>query len=279
MADEVRAAGLDKFYTRPEIVRQCLDAVMEQHDWNYWQLVIEPSAGNGRFLTEIPVGNKIGLDIAPEHPEVQEMDFFNYTPPAVDGPILVVGNPPFGKGSSLAVAFFNHAATWAHTIAFIIPRTFRRISVQKKISRQFHLEYDADIPTTPSAFEPSLNVKCCFQIWSRHNNLRVIADQPTTHQDWIFLAYGPNDGNNQPTPPVGAVFAMRAYGAKCGTITRVGLGQLRPKSWHWFIPNIDVDVLIARFAELDYSISKNTARQESIGRADLVALYTERFDE
>jgi hypothetical protein len=33
-----------------------------------------------------------------------------------------------------------------------------------------------------------------------------------------------------------------------------------------------------RFKSLDYSLSKNTARQNSIGRGELVKLYSEAFD-
>ena len=128
-AANTRVAGLDKFYTRPDIARQC---IREIADWHQWSLVVEPSAGNGSFLANIHAATKIGLDIAPEHPDVLRADFFEYVPP-VSTRILVIGNPPFGKGGSLAIRFFNHAATFAHTIAFIVPRTFRRISVQNKL--------------------------------------------------------------------------------------------------------------------------------------------------
>ena len=66
---------------------------------------------------------------------------------------------------------------------------------------------------------------------------------------------------------------MRAYGGKIGEITKSGLQELRPKSWHWFSSNIDTDELISRFQQLDYSNSLNTARQNSMGRAELVQLY------
>ena len=78
----------------------------------------------------------------------------------------------------------------------------------------------------------------------------------------------------QPTPPVGADFAIRAYGGKCGEIKTENLDILRPKSWHWIKCNIDKDLLIERFNNLDYSNSLNTARQNSMGKAELVNLYT-----
>jgi hypothetical protein len=53
---------------------------------------------------------------------------------------------------------------------------------------------------------------------------------------------------------------------------------LRPKSWHWFKSNIDKHTLIHRLMRLDYSNSVNTARQNSMGRAELVKLYSEYSD-
>ena len=83
---------------------------------------------------------------------------------------------------------------------------------------------------------------------------------------------------NQPTPiRETADFTLLAYGGKCGRIETTGLEKLRPKSWHWIKSNIDVDTLKQRFETLDYSISEDTARQNSIGKSDLVYLYSNKF--
>jgi hypothetical protein len=205
------------------------------------------------------------------------MDFFNYNPLTNDNikNILVIGNPPFGKVSSLAVKFFNHASKWSNVIAFIVPRTFRRPSVQNKLNKMFHLKYDEDVPTNPCCFDPKMSVKCCFQIWDKRDTERSIVDLPTKHEHWNFLAFGPIDSNGQPTPPYGADFAIRAYGGKIGEIKKDKLNELRPKSWHWIKSNINKEELINRFKKLDYSDSLNTARQNSMGRGELVKLYND----
>lgn len=267
----VRLEGLDKFYTKPHVAQKC----MERIDWSRWDFVVEPSAGNGSFFKQIPVIEKIGLDIKPDDESITTCDFFNYKPPSDKTNILVIGNPPFGKVSSLAIKFFNHAAQWSNCIAFIIPRTFRRISVQNKLNLNFHLLLDEDIPMKPCSFEPPMSVKCCFQIWERRDTPRSVIKLPTVHDDWVFLSLGPVDVNGQPTPPDGADFALRAYGGNCGDIERGDLSSLRPKSWHWIKSNIDVNTLIERFGKLDYSISEDTARQNSIGRSELVSLYSQ----
>jgi len=275
---EIREQGLDKFYTIPKISKKCIESVGLIYDWSKWELVVEPSAGNGSFLNIIPSDKKIGIDISPENQDIIKQDFFTYKPLSSIKDILVIGNPPFGKVSSLAIKFFNHASNWATVIAFIIPRTFRRISVHNRLNQNFHLVFDEDIPTNPCSFTPQMMVKCCFQIWEKREEKREFHDLPTSHIDWDFLDFGPKDSNGQPTPPDGADFAIRAYGGKCGEIVKINLQTLRPKSWHWIKSNIDTTLLINRFKNLDYSLSFNTARQNSIGKGELVRLYSETYD-
>jgi predicted RNA methylase len=284
---QIREAGLDKFYTIPAIAEKCLNTIGEKYDWDKWDLVVEPSAGNGSFLSKIPTDKKIGIDISPEHSDIIKQDFFDYqpSPPSISSlsypdvsNILVVGNPPFGRVSSLAVKFFNHSAMWCSVIAFIIPKTFRRVSLQNRLDTRFHLIYDEEIPSDPCSFSPPMQVKCCFQIWEKRIENRDLVKLGTKHVDWDFLPNGPLDLKGQPTPPKGADFVILAYGGKCGNIVKTGLDTLRPKSWHWIKAKINIDLLIERFGSLDYSLSKDTARQNSIGRGELVKLYSEAYD-
>lgn len=275
---------MDKFYTLPHVVEACLRAVGDSVGWTGWGAVVEPSAGAGAFLVRLPsvgVGDAriVAMDILPEHDAVERRDFFDYHPgPSAGEKVLVLGNPPFGRVSSLAVRFFNHAATFAHAIAFIVPRTFRRVSVQNRLNKNFRLVRDDDVPmgsATAPSFQPHMQAKCCFQVWERAAQPRTPVELTTRHADWDYLKLGPLDAKGQPTPPTGASFAVRAYGARCGEIKKTGLDALRPKSWHWLraTAGVDVDVLADRIASLDFAVSRDTARQDSIGRAELVELY------
>ena len=274
----VRENGLDKFYTKKNISKMCIDEFDKKIELITYDLIIEPSAGNGSFFSQIQHKNKIGIDISPELEGLIKKDFLLYKPPIENKKILVIGNPPFGKISSLAVKFFNHSAKWANAIAFIVPKTFRRISIQNQLDLNFHLIHDIDIPNKPCSFEPSMAVKCCFQIWLKNDYKRTIITLPITHDDWDFLPFGSLDNNGQPTPPDNADFALRAYGGKCGEIFDKKLSTLRPKSYHWIKTKINKKTLIERFKTLDYSISRDTARQNSIGKAELVKLYTDKFN-
>ncbi len=274
---QIRVQNLDKFYTTKTYSKKCIDIVFQKYNISDFDLIIEPSAGDGSFYHQIDYDKKIGIDILPEDSDIIKMDFFQYEPPPEKN-ILVIGNPPFGKICSLAIKFFNHASSFANIIAFIIPRTFRRSSVQNKLHKNFHLVYDEDVPLKPSCFTPSMMAKCCFQIWEKHDEERSVVYLPTHHHDWDFLPLGSKDERGQPTPPNGADFGIRAYGGKIGEIIVSNLQTLRPKSWHWIKCNIDKKKLMNVFKQIDYSMSLNTTRQNSMGKGDLVKLYKDFLD-
>jgi hypothetical protein len=280
---------MDQFYTRDEIATYCINILKKHIPFQSIDLFIEPSAGRGSFFKLLPSDKRIGIDLDPKYDGIEQMDFLEYSHPSShpseDGnQIVVVGNPPFGRVSSLAIKFFNHAAQMPNVafIAFIIPRTFKRVSVQNRLDLSFHLIYTEDLPLKPCCFEPDMDAKCCFQIWKRKTSKREPIQLPSTQPDFEFLPLGPKDANGQPTPPTGADFALLAYGGQCGRIVTdpVALKSLRPKSWHWIKsrePQV-TGVLIGRFNQLDYSISEDTVRQNSIGQKELIYIYNQHLN-
>ena len=96
-----KAKDLDKFYTHPDIAKKFVDAVNQYFPLSNYELVVEPSAGNGNILQYLPSGS-IGLDIQPEGNNIIKQDFFEYTSPYHplfnNISIACVGNPPFGSG-------------------------------------------------------------------------------------------------------------------------------------------------------------------------------------
>lgn len=264
--------GLDQFYTNPDVALRCYNKLVELVNINDYDIHLEPSAGSGSFFYIMDNFKKIGVDIEPTTDDVVKMDYFDYKPIA-GKKYLVVGNPPFGRVSALAVKFFNKSAEFSNCIAFIVPRTFKRISIQNKLNLNFKLIYNEDLPINPCCFTPIMTAKCCFQVWVKTDEPRVKTNYDKSHADFDFIKHGPKDKNNQPTPPNNCDFAMKAYGSNCGEIIDKELYLLRPKSWHWIKSNIDIQLLKNRFQQLDYSISKDTVRQDSLGQQELIYLY------
>ena len=76
----VREEGLDKFYTIPSYSKKYIDKVFELYNKNIFDLIVEPSAGNGSFFNQLEFENKVGIDIFPENKNIVKMDFFDYHP-------------------------------------------------------------------------------------------------------------------------------------------------------------------------------------------------------
>ena len=267
---------LDQFYTNKSIASKCYNKLNEIVDLNKFDIHLEPSAGSGSFFNIMNDTKKLGLDIQPTSTGIYKMDFFDYKPEDNKG-YLVIGNPPFGRVSSLAVKFFNKSAEFASCIAFIVPRTFKRVSIQNKLNLNFELIYNEDLPVTPCCFTPKMIAKCCFQIWVRNETKRQEIIYDRKHNDFNFIKLGPKDKNNQPTPPKECDFVIKAFGGRCGLIVDRDLQTLCPKSWHWLRSNIDIELLKDRFKQLDYSISKDTVRQDSLGQRELIHLYKMKY--
>ena len=95
---------LDKFYTKESVAIACLKLL---GDLDYYDLVIEPSAGNGSFFRNINHKNKIGLDLKPEYETIREQDWFTLKIDKRFKKVLIVGNPPFGKRTNCRKILLN----------------------------------------------------------------------------------------------------------------------------------------------------------------------------
>jgi hypothetical protein len=268
---------MDQFYTNNNIAQECLIDLQNYINFVDYDVILEPSAGTGSFYKLLPINNRYGLDIEPKYEGIIKNDFLQFIHEK-HKKYLIVGNPPFGKISSLAIKFFNYSAIFGDVIAFIIPRTFKRVSVQNRLDLNFHLIFNRDLPINPCCFTPKMNAKCCFQIWIKKNEKRNKIIFDTVHPDFSFVRLGDNDINGQPTPPSNADFTIKAYGSNCGIIQKNELEKLRPKSWHWIKSNINIEELIKRIQTLNFNVSKDTVRQDSIGQAELINLYKLKYN-
>tara|TARA_Y100000389_G_scaffold204224_1_gene255678 strand:- start:7059 stop:7874 length:816 start_codon:yes stop_codon:yes gene_type:complete len=266
----------DQFYTNGEVAERLYEKTKELINIEDYDIILEPSAGTGSFYKLFPHNKRVGLDLEPKYEGIIQQDFLTFEPDLLKT-YISIGNPPFGRVSSIAIKFFNKCAEFSDYVCFIIPRTFNKVSVQNKLNLNFHLVYSEDLPDKPCCFNPNMSAKCCYQIWKRSDVPRQIILYDKEHTDFSFIPYGPKDDKNQPTPPLGSDFALRAYGGKCGEIILQNLNILRPKSWHFIKSNIDTNELILRLQALDFSSSRNTVRQNSLGKQELIYLYKEKY--
>ena len=169
---------IDKYYTSPETVERIIDIVSKSVNINYsLDTIIEPSAGNGAFIGNIKklAKNTVFIDIEPENLQITKTDFLEYSPVIGESSIHVIGNPPFGRQSSLAIKFIKHACVFANTVAFILPKSFKKDSMRRHFPLNYHTIAEVDIPKNSFIVngEPH-DVPCVFQIWEKIDILREL---------------------------------------------------------------------------------------------------------
>lgn len=185
MLSKREAKALDKFYTKDDVVNEVIaktKEILSLDDSAKW---IEPSAGSGAFSKKLE--NCLAYDIRPEDDSIIKQDFLQLT--LEDRDYIAIGNPPYGSRNGLSIEFVNHASKFCKAIAFVIPITFLKWSVQSHISQGLKLIHSETLEEDSFTFMgDSYSVRTCFQIWVRNDvaeyshfkDLRLEARPPTT---------------------------------------------------------------------------------------------------
>ena len=172
---------LDKFYTKENTVKQCISLIKKYININFeTDLVIEPSAGNGSFIQEIEKLSKNCkfYDIVPENDKIIKQDYLQLdtnTIKNVYNNIHIIGNPPFGRQSSLALKFIKFSTDFCNTLSFILPQSFKKQSLKNKLNLNFHLIVEKELDENNFLLNgKDYNVPCIFQIWIKKEEKRTI---------------------------------------------------------------------------------------------------------
>lgn len=202
---------IDKYYTKHNIVELCINNIKKNININNNDLIIEPSAGNGSFIKEIKSlsSNYLFLDLKPEHQDIIKQDFLEFNINKITNKynkIHVIGNPPFGRQSSLAIKFIKKSCSFCDSISFILPKSFKKESLKKKIPLNFHLLNEFDLPNNSFLVNNiEYDVPCIFQIWNKkiynrkkHKNIKpsgFLFVKKNENPDISFRRIGVNAGN------------------------------------------------------------------------------------
>lgn len=244
---------LDKFYTKSSIAQACLNEL----DLNSYDFILEPSAGDGSFSRLIP--NCYAIDIAPGAEDIVQQDFFLYKP-TVEGRILVVGNPPFGQQSTLALKFFNHAASFATTIAFILPRSFKKVSLQNQLDLNFSLIKEMDLPEDSFTLdEEDYGVPCVFQVWERTEKPREKVKMKTTTTLFEFTK-NPDDAD----------FRIQRVGGNAGKAYADKNGAVSSNYYLINKTSLSVEQLIEILNTIEYPSITFTVGPKSLSKGELI---------
>jgi hypothetical protein len=244
----------DKFYTKERVAIDLISKI----DLSKYDCVIEPSAGNGSFSRNIKHKNLISLDIEPEDDiSIIKMDWFDfkYDKP---GRFIVIGNPPFGNQGSLAMRFIKKCdELGADTIAFILPKSFKKNSTKNKIPDTYKLSLEFDIPEDSfTLMDKDYSVPSIFQVWERlplgEKREKVELRKTSEFINFVKKTENPD-------------YSFRRVGFNAGSV----YDDITEKSEqsHYFIKSDDIVKDLLKNYKWEHN---NTAGPRSIGKSEII---------
>jgi predicted RNA methylase len=259
---------LDKFYTKKNIVEICIYLFKQYILIDNNCVIIEPSAGNGSFIHSIKslTNNYLFYDISPENSEIITQDYLEINTESIkktykDKKIHILGNPPFGRQSSLAIKFIKKSCEFCDTISFILPKSFKKESLKNKIPMNFHNILEIDLPV--NAFlvnEKEHDVPCIFQIWEKKDIKRNIIEKEIPIHFKFVKKYE--------TPDI----SFRRVGVNAGKID-INIIDKSEQS-HYFIKFIKntIEENIKQLEKLHFDFN-NTVGPKSISKPEVVLQF------
>ena len=288
---------LDKYYTKLNIAKNCITDLKNIIPNIHEYLLIEPSAGAGVFLQALEdnsISSKLGFDIAP----TKESDFtiikndflhdeltIHLTKEQVKENKIIIGNPPFGKKSDLAIQFINKAFTYSSVVAFIVPIQFNKWSAQSKIDSRAKLIFDKILPDNSFEFlGKDYNVRCSFQIWVIDDNNQFISfpnlrikDRPIlSHPDFEMYQYNRTEIAEKYFD-YDWDFAVPRQGYLDYSFKAFSKEQCNKKR-QWIFFKAKNKEILKRLLNLDFvKLSLNNTGMPGFGKADVIKEYSSLY--
>ena len=197
---------------------------------------VEPCAGSGNILRQMPVDRRIGYDINPQDNGEFGIIQADYRTQRLDPAKLwaMVTNPAFRKQPGDPLGGPQTAFEWAAgqpcvvAVGIIAPHWFQRHTIENRLCPYFHrvhreiLAPDSFLRDGQRKWSPAI-----FDVWVRRDYMREPLEVRDVHPDWEFLPA-------HRSPEAGAW--MQHWGVGYGDIKSPDhLGRTKNPSSHWFI--------------------------------------------
>jgi len=248
---------IDKFYTNKNVVDKFIDKFKPYI--NQGDLIIEPSAGCGVWTLPLHMYNLIAFDIQPEGEGIQQMNFLDVDLYAFQSNLHFIGNPPFGRQSSMAKKFIKHICRCERTktIAFVLPKSFKKESMQKVFPLKYHLDFEEDIGKDAFiANGKPYDVPCVFQIWVKKEQDREIMEKEEP-KGFKFVKKNENPD-----------YSLRRVGVNAGRLSKDILDKSEQS--HYFIKvEQNSDHFIIKYQHIKWE-HNNTVGPKSISKPEFI---------
>ena len=275
---------IDKYYTKDSVVEMCLHYVRHHIEIQPDDLIVEPSAGNGAFINGIKLlssnyrfydlepetkstvgtfGTVVGTFGTGEPTEIIKQDYLllNYGELKNQfAKIHVIGNPPFGRQSSIAIRFIRKSCEFADSVSFILPKSFKKDSLKKTFPPNFHLIFEIDLPYKSFLVDGvEYDVPCVFQIWEKKTESRVVSEKlEPIHFIFVKKTQAPD-------------ISVRRIGVNAGALSTAGIDEKSAES-HYFIKftnDKSVKDNVTLLSTIKYTFD-NTVGPKSISKQELI---------
>jgi len=259
---------IDKYYTKTEVVDNCIRDINKYLQVDKNDLVIEPSAGNGAFINGIKklTNNFKFYDLEPEHEEIIQQDYLEYNPDShnLKSKTHIIGNPPFGRQSSLAIKFIKKSCKFSNSVSFILPKSFKKDSLQKHFPPNFHLVFETDLPDRSFLVDGNEHdVPCIFQIWTKKQFNRPPIEK-LEPRGFTFVKI-----NEDPH------ISFRRVGVNAGAIdTQVQNKSIQSHYFIKFTQYKNVDDSVKKLNTITYD-NNNTVGPKSISKQELIKQFND----
>jgi hypothetical protein len=248
-----------KFYTKVEVAIKLIDLI----DLSKYDCIIEPSAGKGSFSKNIIHSNLVALDIDPEDESINKLDWFNFK--WIEGEsrkkVLVIGNPPFGNQGALALNFIKKCDELeVDTIAFILPKSFKKETIKRRIPHHYHLSNEIDLDDDSyTLLNNNYSVPSIFQIWDRKMEIRKKVELKTKSNLINFVKKSENPD-----------YSLRRVGFYAGKVD----DEIDTKSEqsHYYIKSSPEIKDFLKYYKWDHN---NTSGPRSIGKGEIIKIIEE----
>ena len=255
---------IDKYYTKPSVAKQCIELLKTHINISNNDLIIEPSAGNGSFIEEIKTlsNNYKFYDLEPEHNEVLKKDFIEIDYKNLKQTftnIHIIGNPPFGRQSSLAKKFIKKCCLFSNSISFILPKSFKKDSMKKCFEKHYHLICEIDLLEKSFLVNDiETDVPCIFQIWELKDISRIEIDK----QIPVNFTFNKKEDN----PDI----SFRRVGVNAGIIqTEINNKSSQSHYFIKFTNNKTLDDNLEKLKLIKFNFN-NTVGPKSISKQELI---------
>lgn len=216
-----RKNGKEQFYTIQDVADSLTQSVAKY--FNDDSIFLDPCAGSGAFPEAL---KSLGIsqdrihcyDLEPKNDYIKQADFLETSSLGIND-FIAITNPPFGRACSLSVLFFNKCADLgAKYIIFLIPASFDKPAISKRLNKNFHLVETITVPNIAFYTDKGINDKGIlnteFQVWERKDYERETYTVDNNLIEFVKWADVKKGGNYD--------FCIRTHGSKIGTVLEKG---------------------------------------------------------